>query len=373
MRGIFGGSPPGSLAIRILDSILLVDGLKRDEVRDDRGNVVKMASLGEINSSPLHRVDEIRPTMEQLVPIRLPHRRDFASHYKRSLLITTACIIPAALIAVFSSFVYGMAFFWVSVLVVTTWWALRLRYRETDAEVRELYVRAVTRATLCPTCLYDLLGAEVDDEGLATCPECGSCWRSDRFVRTDPVHVPDQTSGFEGYRADRPVNQLMSLKSVRDENGQWFVLMNPRSKRLRKKIQQVDRLERIRRATRRSRKKGWFVRVFLCLILLAYLSTFLPSTGIASAMGSKLGPLRLLVPFFILLVFLRLIWLVLVGRLGVKPDRIVEDALGEDLCPACWADLKDTAIDTQQLIIKCPACGACWDVKSREIHREITP
>jgi len=58
------------------------------------------------------------------------------------------------------------------------------------------------------------------------------------------------------------------------------------------------------------------------------------------------------------------------GRMGVKPERIIEDALDEDLCPACWTDLAAAPIDEEAKTIDCHTCGARWSVGVQSEKRE---
>jgi len=355
---------PRSRHIGILDPILKVDGLSRDEVRDDRGVIVKMASVRDIAASRLYRVPELRPTIAQLTPIRLPHQRDFSLHIRNSIILALIACVAGVGVYFISSFGPAFITFFGVAFGGGILNALRIRYRETDAEVRTLYVRAVTRATLCPTCLYDLLGLDPDETGMVTCSECGSCWDSDRFERTEPARIPDDDESLASLGEKYSASGRIGAKSAQDETGQWFSLANPRFRSIKKRHTDPEHQTRIRAAAKRSRKSGRVVRAAAVLGMLLYMAALATSgtpgmlPGLAGmTWGAFLQGLVRVIFVLVYVMFAIRLWF---GRIGVKPERIIRDALEQGLCPACWADLGDMSADQESQANPCAACGAVW-------------
>jgi len=249
-------------------------------------------------------------------------------------------------------------------------WSIWQRTKPSDLMMREQYVQAMARSAICPACLYDLLGSAADDEGIATCSECGSHWRADRFERTEPVQIPDEsTSSVFGLRTKSYFGQS-HRKTYQDTRGQWYTLAEPRSRMVRKRLAGAAHEERVKRANRRSRKKGRFSRWFLGVLFLMML---IPGLVWAPMTGAGLGFmqfLRVLIRWAVFLAFMVFAWQFARGRMGVKPERIIEDALDEDLCPACWTDLAAAPIDEEAKTIDCHTCGARWSVGVQSEKRE---
>ena len=349
-----------------LDSILKCDGMRRDEARDDSERIVPMASASEIRSSPLNRVPEIAPLMDRIVPIRWPITRDIEEWYKKTLLLTIAIFAMGGVVFLLFSATPAIVFVAICVFAMFGW-SIWQRIAPGDIEMREQYIHATTRFAICPTCLYDLASCEPDDDGLARCPECGSRWRTDRFERTEPFRIPNDSESWDLNRKITGVafGQFFR-KNTRDAAGRWVTLAEPRSKTVRERIKSDDHRARIRSATRKSCRKGRLARWFLAVIflLLAFSMLFSLRTVVAPPFVVMAIPLTftyLWVGIFFGLCARNL----LVGRLGVDPHRIVSDALKAGLCPACWSDLRHAEAGNDPLndsdILTCRACGARWN------------
>lgn len=358
--------------MRLLDSILRFDGMRRDEVRDDSGRIVEMASASEIHNSPLNRVPEIAPMMERIVPIRWPLMRNPEAWYKKSLLISIAVFAAGGAVFLLFSATPAIVFIAVCVFAMIVW-SMWQRLSPGDLDMREQYVHATTRFAICPTCLYDLASCEPDDEGLVRCPECGSHWRADRFERTEPFRIPDDSEAWDLNRKITGVafGQFFR-KNARDGAGRWVTLAEPRSRIVRQRIKSDEHLSRVRNATRRACRKGRLARWFLAGLCL--LSAFGMLLSLRTTIAPPLGLLDVPMVFTYL-------WIALffgfssrnlfIGRLGVDPERIVSHALEEGLCPACWSDLRDADGDKNPgngaVELNCRACGARWNAPSGDI------
>ena len=337
------------------------DVLKADEVRDDRGDIVKMAPASTIHRSPLTRVPEFQPMMDRIVLIRWPLSRDMEGLLKGVALLSVIGAAVSIAVGVLVSVPAGLAVV-AAVYLSSFIWALRRGRTPIDEEAREHYVAAVTRHAICPTCLSDLAACTPDDDGTVRCVGCGSSWRTDRFERVEPYDIPRHT-GFDLQRklTGASHGQLMR-KAVRDARGRWVALAEPQSRMIRRRYTDPEHRRRIRNATRRSKRVGRAGRGFLTAVAALVVLVFLIPPGGGTGGGANYTGFSWTLanlPFALLIIFLGRS--IAIGRMGVPADRIVNDALHEGLCPSCWSDLRSEHADREREA-ECPSCGASWSM-----------
>jgi len=132
---------------------------------------------------------------------------------------------------------------------------------------------------------------------------------------------------------------------------------------IRRRHTDPEHRRRIHSATRRSKRVGRAGRGFLAIVAALCALVFLvPMGGAAGSVGTGLSRMLSTLPIALIMIFFG--WSLMAGRLGVPADRIVTDALDEELCPSCWDDLRGAHAERTDEggTVDCPACGATWSM-----------
>jgi len=214
---------------------------------------------------------------------------------------------------------------------------------------------------LCPACAYSLRDVPVEQDGCATCPECGSAWRAEGIRRyIDPPDLAAMGHPRLGRWLER-LGNAGSSRSLKDDQGVVQSMVGVRDLKMAREQATPEPATRLRGALAALRPRGRLRRLagggFVLLLALAVL----PSLGTDPMALLQSGPTGLGLFVFVLfgVVFAAAIFVSDAGRAPTVVRRVL---LEHSLCPGCASDLLDVEPNSDGCTV-CPECGAAWKLE----------
>lgn len=251
--------------------------------------------------------------------------------------------------------------------------ARALHRRGTPPLANAAYTQALLHEAICPTCGYDLFGAEPEADGCTVCPECGAAWRASRIRRVTPLAAMPAGESIVP-EALRPARLLApwspdkpSMRPrIRDDRGVCARLLVPRTRSI---LRTSDEALAARMMEARSvaRQDGRAIRVLLAAVLFAIALFSIMILGTMFEAAGRTAGWILLAAFSVNTVLYFVLGLnVLRSRIGIRRHRACRALLRQRLCPACCADLASTPPDPASSLTSCPTCTAAWRLPEQQ-------